>query len=202
MDVNSADVDGRRTDTRTRILEVASRHFRERGYSDTSMQEIADELGVTKAALYYHFGSKVEILRALVEPIFSAIEGILAGDCDCSTAQGRRDYLVALIETFDAAGPVVASIAIDPRAAADILETVSTSTLIDRIAAHLVEGLGREGRTGREEAVLRVAGALSAIQGMIDAWVHESRGATSMDQRTRDLMIAVAVAALEVEVPV
>jgi AcrR family transcriptional regulator len=201
MDVNSADVDGRRTDTRARILDVASRHFRERGYSDTSMQEIADELGVTKAALYYHFGAKREILHALVEPIFTAVEDILAGDCDCSTAEGRRDYLASLIVTFDAAGPIVASVAIDPRAAADILETVSTSTLVDRIAAHLVEGLVREGRAGREAAAIRVAGALNAIQGMIDAWVHESKGASSMNQRTRGLMVAVAVAGLEVEVP-
>ena len=150
MDAKSTSLDGRRTDMRARILEVASRHFRERGYSVTSMQEIADELGVTKAALYYHFESKIEILHALLEPIFSAVEGILAGDVDCSTARGRRDYLADLIETFDAAGPVVASVAIDPRAAADILETVSTSTLVDRIAAHLVEGLVREGRVERE----------------------------------------------------
>ncbi len=200
MDAKSTEIDGRRTDTRARILEVASRHFRERGYSVTSMQEIADELGVTKAALYYHFESKAEILHALVEPIFSAVEGILVGDIDCSTAQGRRDYLASLIVTFDAAGPVVASVAIDPRAAADILETVSVSTLVERIAAQLVEGLVREGRIEREAAVICVAGALNSIQGMFDAWVHESNGESSMDQRTRDLMIAVAVAALEVDV--
>jgi len=200
MNAKAMEIDGRRTDTHARILDVASRQFREHGYSATSLKDIAAELGVTKAALYYHFDSKTAILRALMEPIFSAIEVILAGDVDCSTVQGRRDYLVSLIETFDAAGPVVASVAIDPRATADIMETISTSTLIERIAAHLVKGLVREGRVGREVAVLRVAGALNAIQGMIDAWVHESRGATSMDQGTRHLMIAVAAAALEAEV--
>jgi len=45
-------------DTRQRILDVASELFVERGYDATSLREIAERLGVTKAALYYHFASK------------------------------------------------------------------------------------------------------------------------------------------------
>lgn len=51
--------------TRDRILDVALRQFTEKGFDATSLQEIADELGVTKAALYYHFKSKDDILVAL-----------------------------------------------------------------------------------------------------------------------------------------
>jgi AcrR family transcriptional regulator len=51
--------------TRERILDVALDLFNQRGYEGTSLREIAERLGVTKAALYYHFKSKEEILLAL-----------------------------------------------------------------------------------------------------------------------------------------
>jgi AcrR family transcriptional regulator len=51
--------------TRDRILNVALELFTEKGYDGTSLREIAERLGVTKAALYYHFASKDDILMAL-----------------------------------------------------------------------------------------------------------------------------------------
>jgi AcrR family transcriptional regulator len=54
-----------RGSTRQRILDVALDLFNERGYDKTSLREIADTLGFTKAALYYHFERKEDILLAL-----------------------------------------------------------------------------------------------------------------------------------------
>jgi AcrR family transcriptional regulator len=156
---------------------------------------------VTKAALYYHFDSKMEILRALVDPIFSAVEGVLAEDCDCSTAQGRRAFISTLVATFDAMGPEVTSLAIDPRAATDLRETVFATTIPDRIAARLVEGLIQEGRANQAMATIRVSGAIAAVWGMVEAWAQASKGSGPMDDETRGLMIAVAEAALQVEAP-
>jgi AcrR family transcriptional regulator len=51
--------------TRQRILEVALRLFSSQGFEKTSLRQIADELGFTKAALYYHFPSKDDIALAL-----------------------------------------------------------------------------------------------------------------------------------------
>jgi len=53
------------TDTKQRILDVALDLFTEQGYDGTSLRQIAEQLGVTKAALYYHFESKEDILMAL-----------------------------------------------------------------------------------------------------------------------------------------
>jgi AcrR family transcriptional regulator len=53
------------SNTRQRILDAALDLFTEQGYDGTSLREIAAQLGVTKAALYYHFESKEDILRAL-----------------------------------------------------------------------------------------------------------------------------------------
>ena len=55
----------RQQGTRERILDVALELFTEEGYDRASLREIAERLGVTKAALYYHFPSKADILFAL-----------------------------------------------------------------------------------------------------------------------------------------
>src|ERR1700722_13474611 len=51
--------------TRERILDIALALFNEHGYDKTSLREIAERLGTTKAALYYHFERKEDILLAL-----------------------------------------------------------------------------------------------------------------------------------------
>jgi AcrR family transcriptional regulator len=54
-----------RGEMREQILDVSLELFSEQGYDNTSLREIAERLGVTKAALYYHFRSKGDILMAL-----------------------------------------------------------------------------------------------------------------------------------------
>lgn len=55
---------------RERLLEAALALFAEHGVSGTSLQMIADRLGVSKAAVYYQFQSKDDIALAVVEPVF------------------------------------------------------------------------------------------------------------------------------------
>jgi AcrR family transcriptional regulator len=54
-----------KADTGERILDVALDLFTRQGFDGTSLRQIAEQLGVTKAALYYHFESKDDILMAL-----------------------------------------------------------------------------------------------------------------------------------------
>jgi AcrR family transcriptional regulator len=63
--------------TRERILDIALDLFTEHGYEQTSLREIAEQLGVTKAALYYHFASKDEILMALHERLHEVAQDTL-----------------------------------------------------------------------------------------------------------------------------
>ena len=71
--------DGRsRGDTRARIQQVALELFAEQGYEKTSLREIAERLDVTKAALYYHFKSKEDIVRSLVEDYFGQIDALIS----------------------------------------------------------------------------------------------------------------------------
>lgn len=50
---------------RDRILQTATVQFVERGYDGVSMREIAEACGITKAALYYHFAGKAELLAQI-----------------------------------------------------------------------------------------------------------------------------------------
>jgi AcrR family transcriptional regulator len=53
--------------TRRRLLEVANRLFRERGYTATSLDQIAEAADVTKGAIYGHFSSKEDLLLSAIE---------------------------------------------------------------------------------------------------------------------------------------
>jgi len=53
--------------TRVRILDTAERMLQVRGYNGFSYGDVAEELGITRAALHYHFKSKAELGQALIE---------------------------------------------------------------------------------------------------------------------------------------
>ncbi|WP_158624121.1 TetR family transcriptional regulator [Micromonospora sp. HM5-17] len=65
-------------DTRGRILQTALDLFAAHGYQRTSLRAIADQLGLTKAAILYHFPSKEDLLLALIEPLLSDLEAAVA----------------------------------------------------------------------------------------------------------------------------
>jgi AcrR family transcriptional regulator len=81
-------------DTRTRIQQVALELFAEQGYDKTSLREIAGRLDVTKAALYYHFESKEDIVRSLVEDYFGQIDALITwARTQPRTAPTRREIM-------------------------------------------------------------------------------------------------------------
>lgn len=68
----------RPSDTKQRILQTARELFASKGVQQTSLQEIADRLGITKPALYYHFSSREELVRSIVTPLLDEGEEFLA----------------------------------------------------------------------------------------------------------------------------
>jgi len=68
-----------RSESALRVLDAALGLFSEHGFDGTSLQQIADRLGVTKAAVYYHFHTKDDLLAALVEPAFDELDELLRG---------------------------------------------------------------------------------------------------------------------------
>jgi AcrR family transcriptional regulator len=82
-------------DTRSRILDTALDVFSEHGFEGSTLQQIADRLGFTKAALYYHFRSKDDILGALLAPASSGIEEMLDAYAGRPDTPGRRRQFMA-----------------------------------------------------------------------------------------------------------
>ncbi|MFS8478736.1 MAG: helix-turn-helix domain-containing protein [Micromonosporaceae bacterium] len=90
------------SDTRTRIQRVALELFTERGYDKTSLREIAERLGVTKAALYYHFRSKEEIVEGFLGDRLDAIEEMIAWlRARPRTPELRREFVLRYARILD-----------------------------------------------------------------------------------------------------
>lgn len=62
----------RRAQTRAALLEAAARVYARRGFAGATLEEVAAEAGFTKGAVYAHFGSKENLLLALVEEHLAA----------------------------------------------------------------------------------------------------------------------------------
>ncbi|WP_308165616.1 TetR/AcrR family transcriptional regulator [Nocardia noduli] len=75
---------------RERVLEAALALFTERGVSGTSLQMIADRVGVSKASVYYQFQSKDDIALAVIRPAFEDIERVVRIAEVLPTDEARR----------------------------------------------------------------------------------------------------------------
>jgi AcrR family transcriptional regulator len=76
-------------DTRTEILRVAQAEFERRGYHATSLRVIAARVGISKAAVLYHFPEKAEILAALAAPMLDDLERVIAAAEQKPDAEAR-----------------------------------------------------------------------------------------------------------------
>ena len=87
----------RRGQARTRVIEAALRLFTRHGISATSLQMIADEIGVTKAAVYFQFRTKEEIVTAVIEPAMDQLEAIINTARATSPRSAQLDLLVGAL---------------------------------------------------------------------------------------------------------
>jgi TetR/AcrR family transcriptional regulator, acrAB operon repressor len=87
-------------ETREQLLDAAERVFRARGVGHTSLAEVADDAGVTRGAIYWHFKDKADLFQALVEraelPIDAALEAMGAAPLADPLAAVRELALVAI----------------------------------------------------------------------------------------------------------
>ena len=80
--------------TRQAVLDTARTLFLERGFDATSLQLIADTMGVAKANVYYYFRTKIAILEALLEPTVTAIAARLDEAERITDGAARTEFLV------------------------------------------------------------------------------------------------------------
>jgi AcrR family transcriptional regulator len=89
----------RRSAAQARILAAALDLFADHGVSGTSLQMIADAVGVTKAAVYHQFKTKDEIVLAVAETEFAKLEAAVeAAESQPSRERARNMLLTQVIE--------------------------------------------------------------------------------------------------------
>jgi AcrR family transcriptional regulator len=97
----------RRGNTRQRIQDVALELFVEQGYEKTSLREIAERLDVTKAALYYHFKTKEDILISLFQDLTRPLDELTEWALEQPrTLDTKREVLRRYSEALSGAAPL------------------------------------------------------------------------------------------------
>lgn len=97
----------RRGNTRQRIQDVALELFAEQGYEKTSLREISERLDVTKAALYYHFKTKEDILVSIFEDLNRPVEDLIVwGREQPRTLETKKEILARYSDALTKAAPL------------------------------------------------------------------------------------------------
>ena len=95
LQVKSEHVRQKRARRRTEILHAALATVRERGYHATTLDDIAERLGIKKAALYHYFRDKDSILYACHKESLAELDRMIeASESCCSSDQDRLAFLI------------------------------------------------------------------------------------------------------------
>lgn len=145
-------------ETRRRILDSAADAFAAHGYSGASMRDIAEGLGITKAALYYHFASKEDLLDGLVHPVMQSMADFAetAQSGGLTPAQILRGFVDLTVDSVPALFPLMG----DPGARSAIKARYDLQELNRRIEAALAGD-------GGPESLLRAQFVLGGIRSMV-----------------------------------
>jgi AcrR family transcriptional regulator len=104
-----------RTPAQRRILEAAMDLIAEHGVGGTSLQMIADAIGVTKAAVYHQFRTKDEIVIAVTEGELARLQdALLTAEAEASRVRARELLLHSVIEMAIARRRWIAMLTYDP----------------------------------------------------------------------------------------
>lgn len=168
---------------RDRIVQEAVKLFYENGFTGTTLDDIAAELGVTKPFIYTHFRSKVELLAALCQP---TIEMSLEAVANAAESTGTPTERLRRAMT-DFARVVLqrqANIAIFFREEKNLSpEALAEINALRRKFDRVLSGLLREGVAAGEFRIPDISVAALALGGMI-SWAytwHRPEGRLALD---------------------
>ncbi|MEB4613527.1 TetR/AcrR family transcriptional regulator [Leucobacter sp. M11] len=158
-------------ETRAKLLRAARAAFAASGYAETSMDELTASVGLTRGALYHHFGGKSGLLAAVADAIDADIDAEL--DRVASAADGPAEALAARAEAF-------VLLTLEPEAQR-ILFRDAPAVLGPRVSARdsaCVQALAELIGAGQAAGSLRPEGSPGALAVLVDgalnaasAWV-------------------------------
>jgi AcrR family transcriptional regulator len=176
-----------RTAAQTRVLDAALKLIAERGVSGTSLQMIADAMGVTKAAVYRQFKTKEEIVIAITEREMGRLEDALeAAEAEGLGPRAREVLLERMIDQAVDRRGVVSALQFDPVIIRLQAEYEPFQRFIERLYAAL---LGTEaGVEARLHAAMLSSAISVAVMHPLLADVDEKTLRVQLKQMTRRML--------------
>jgi AcrR family transcriptional regulator len=166
------------------ILEASARLFREKGYRATTMGDIADELGITKPALYYYIKTKHDLLYEICK---SAIQQLMDGvrkinESEASPEEKLHDLITWHVNMFSENGDIINVYLADegelPSKKKAYIRSLSRE--YELIYRHVVEQ-AVEQKTFREIDVPMAVRAISGMCNWLSSW-YKPDGRQSADE--------------------
>lgn len=155
-----------RSPAQTRVLDAALALIGENGVGGTSLQMIADEIGVTKAAVYHQFKTKEEIVIALTERELGELEEALeAAEAQASAPRAREVLLNGVIDLAVARRGAASTLQFDPVIVRLLAEHKPFGQFIERLYRVLVGDAGDDARVSA--AMLSGAIAVGVVHPLV-----------------------------------
>jgi AcrR family transcriptional regulator len=158
--------------TRRRLLEEGLAAFAEQGYSATTIDDIATRVGATRATFYLHFGSKAELVRALVERTNEMLTSIDNPSLTEVVASGDRAVLKTWLgHKFDQWADIKDYVTVSHQAAAvesDIQDSIDS--WFDDAIGSMQAGLDQAGRFAADSRRIRCTLAFGELEFLSVRW--------------------------------
>lgn len=152
------------TAAQTRVITAALDLFARHGVGGTSLQMIADEIGVTKAAVYHQYRTKDEIVLAAAETELTILEGVVErAEAEPSTRKARDAAIVGIVDLTIERRRTIGTILSDPVIVDFFRDHEQFRDVMHRLRNLLMSG------EGGPEATLRMVMLMAAISGAVSS---------------------------------
>jgi len=140
-------------DTKSKILDAAAQLLRDKGLSGTTTREIARAAGLSDAAIYSHFKSRGELLKALIPVSLVDYKGSAEAflkRVGQGTVKGNLKFLMKLArDFFQDASPKIALILVEPELFSDLGARPISPEKSNKAETFMADYIRAEQRTGR-----------------------------------------------------
>ena len=160
----------RAADSRQRFIDAAISLFARHSFAGTSLQMIADEVGVTKSAVHHHFRTREELLNAVVEPLLGEVRAAVEA---AEGPRGRRAraerMLTGFVDLVVRNRLLLPMLVGDPGATEMLRSRLEVGDLVNRMITLLADidpGVG--GRIKADMVMAGVAGGMSVRTSGLD----------------------------------
>jgi len=145
-----------------RIISAALELFAQNGVGGTSLQMIADAIGVTKAAVYHQYNTKDEIVIAAAKAELEGVDAVVrAAEAESSRARARKALVSGMVDLAVAHRYTVSSILNDPVIVRFFAEHESFRPVMDRMSRVLVgDDIGHEARVSTAMLTAAISGTV------------------------------------------